>query len=370
MFIDPAKIKDVAAKLTFQGFTLHPYDALPEKLSGLKTAQLYYNPENTNVLLSEAIPPNIKTAKKAGDDIIVAMKCVKSDAEVANIKNAFIKEGVVMVKAIKWLEDSIGKVPLECDVVDILKTFRGEQEHYLCDSFSTISAYGANAAQAHYRPEDGGAEIKPDTFYLLDTGGQYLDGTTDTTRTLCLCEPTAEMKRDYTLVLKGNIALSRAIFPDKTLGMALDVLARQAIWEDGQNFGHGTGHGLGYCLSVHEGPQGISPRINKTGLVAGMLLSNEPALYKEGCYGIRTENILLVVENKKTSAGTFLAFETLTHCPIDTKAIDTTMLTDTECKWLNAYHSRTYDTLSPHLNEDERAWLKAKTEPISYTVVF
>ncbi|MCL2840103.1 MAG: aminopeptidase P family protein [Defluviitaleaceae bacterium] len=363
VFIDPTKIPDLYAKLTFQGFTMHGYDTLPAFLNELKTTQLYYNPTNTNVLLTEAIPQDIQISNNATQDIVRNLKCIKTEVEIANIRNAFVKEGVVLVKTIKWLEETIatGKPLIEGDVVRTLQKFRAEQAHYISDSFSTISAHGANAAQAHYNSGAEGSSIKPDNFYLLDTGGNYLDGTTDTSRTFALCEPTEEMKRDYTLVLKGVIALSRTIFPNKTLGIALDAIARQSMWENGLDYKHGTGHGIGYCLSVHEGPQGISSRSTTVGLEAGMLLSNEPGIYKEGHYGIRTENVILVVENQKTSAGTFLSFETLTHCPIDTRAIDVAMLTEIERDWLNNYHSRTYETLAPHLNDEEKTWLKTKT---------
>ncbi|MCL2215605.1 MAG: aminopeptidase P family protein [Defluviitaleaceae bacterium] len=361
IFIDPAKISGLSAKLAAQGFSFHAYDALPKFLITLSTLNLYYNPAKTNTLLAKAIPKNIKIAK--GDDILPAIKSVKSEAELANIKNAFVKEGVALVKTLKWLDECVAdsRPLVEGDVVRALQKFRREQAHYLCDAFPTISAYGENAAQAHYNSGETGAAIKPEGFLLIDTGGQYLDGTTDTTRTIALSEPTDEMKRDYTLVLKGHIALSRVIFPTGTLGSALDAIARVPLWEIGQNYNHGTGHGLGYCLSVHEGPQNISPRPNSVALLPGMLLSNEPALYKESRYGIRTENILLVTENQKTA---FLSFENLTHCPIDTKAIDSALLAETEREWINAYHRRTFETLSPYLDTGEKAWLEKATLPL------
>jgi Xaa-Pro aminopeptidase len=312
-------------------------------------------------LLEKSI--NNKEALKPEDEIIPLLKAVKTDVELANIKNAFIREGSVMVRMLRWL-DTVGvdsAVPsiTEGSVVRVIDNFRKYQPHYLCDSFSTIAAFGKNAASAHYHSGDIGTPLCGKGFLLIDTGGQYLDGTTDTTRTICLGELSDEMKRDYTLVLKGHIALARSVFLKGTTGTGLDILARFPILESGQNYRHGTGHGIGYCLGVHEGPHNISYRQNAVALVPGMLVTNEPAIYKEDCYGIRTENVLVVVEN-----GDFLSFETLTLCPIDTRAIVPEMLSDTERDWLNAYHKKVYETLSPHLAQPEREWLKEATLPI------
>ena len=368
IFIDPAKVADISAKLTFQGFTLHNYDALPDFLGTLVTDKLYYNSAKANVLLVESIPKNVKTSKKLVDDIIPLLKAVKSPVELANIKNAFLKESVVLVKMLKWINEALTGGNFlrykEGDVVRALTNFRKEQAHYLCDSFPTISAYGGNAAQAHYNSGSEGAPLHADGFLLVDTGGQYLDGTTDNTRTIALGRITDEMKRDFTLVLKGHIALSQAKFLKGTTGSGLDVLARVPLWEAGLNYKHGTGHGLGYCLSVHEGPHNIAPKHNVVELAPGMLISNEPAVYKEGRYGIRIENIIVVVESDKTPDGTFLAFETLTLCPIDLRAINTDLLTDTERDWLNNYHRRTYETLAPLLSSEECEWLKIATRAI------
>ena len=367
VFIDPAKAQSLVASGHFSNFTLHPYDALPKFLRTLKTQKLYYNPARTNVLLAEAVPKAADASKylKPHEDIIPLLKAVKTSDEISNIKNAFIKEGIVLVKMLKWLDDAtkVGQPLTEGDVVRILQSLRAKQPHYLCDSFDTIAAYGKNAALAHYSPSEQGVALAAQGFLLIDTGGQYLDGTTDTTRTVCLGEITDEMRRDFTLVLKGHIGLARAVFPSGTVGSSLDILARLPLWESGQNFRHGTGHGLGYCLSVHEGPQNIAPTWNAVALAPGMLLSNEPAIYKEN-YGIRTENILLVTEQMKTNDGTFFAFETLTHCPIDTRAVLPELLTQVERYWLNSYHTRTREVLSPHLTDAEREWLRCATETI------
>ncbi|MCL1883611.1 MAG: aminopeptidase P family protein [Defluviitaleaceae bacterium] len=351
VFVEPEKISDVS----LTDFTIHNYNALPEFLSKIKT-EIYFNANFTNVLLSESVMNATKSLKPA-EEFIPLLKAVKSPCELFNIRNAYIKEGVVLVKMLFWLDNAMrdGLAPTEGDVVRVLQNLRKEQEHYLCDSFTTISAYGENAALAHYSCGEVGAALRAEGFLLVDTGGQYLDGTTDTTRTVCLGEVSDEMKRDFTLILKGHIALARAVFPKGTTGTGLDTLARLPLWESEQNYNHGTGHGIGYCLSVHEGPHSISHHHNTIALAPGMLLTNEPAIYKEGRYGIRTENVLAV--KKKNPEGTFLSFENLTYCPIDTRAIIPEMLTEIERDWLADYHKKTYETLSPFLSSVEREWL-------------
>jgi Xaa-Pro aminopeptidase len=351
VFIDREKISAI------DGFIFHDYDALPNYLKNFSSQKIFYNPVKTNVLLAESIQ-NAGNLKPA-EEIVPLLKAVKSKTELANIKNAFVKEGVAMTKMLFWLDSAIKSERVtEGDVVRVMQKFRAEQELYLGDSFATIAAYGENAAQAHYSCGEVGATLALDGFLLIDTGGQYLDGTTDTTRTICLGEPTDEMKRDFTLVLKGHIALARAVFLKGTIGSALDILARLPLWESGQNFQHGTGHGIGYCLSVHEGPHNISQHYNAVPLSPGMLVTNEPALYKKS-YGIRTENVLVVCEKEKTPDGEFFSFENLTLCPIDTRAIDFDLLTDIEKNWLENYHARVLEVLSPYLNAQEREWLYA-----------
>jgi len=366
VFVDPKKVKSISSKLTSQGFTLKNYEDLPEFLGKLKTKNIHFNKKTTNVLLSESIPEEIIKITKEKHDIILNQKAIKSKIEIANIKNAYIKEGAVLVKMLVWLEKALksGQKLFEGDVTCKLKELRSEQEHYLFDSFDTISAYGSNAAIIHYNAGEKGDEIKPSGFLLVDTGGQYLDGTTDTTRTIPVGETTDEMKEYYTYVLKGLINLTRVRFPDNTRSNALDVFARKPLWDYYANYGHGTGHGIGYCLGVHEGPNSISPAVNETVPKPGMIYSNEPGFYKEGEYGIRLENTIMVVECCKNSFGSFLGFETLMLCPFDLDTIDLRDLTDMELVWLNDYHMVTYDRLSPFLNEDEKAWLKNATRRI------
>jgi len=360
VFIDPAKVTDISGKLSSQGFVIDSYEAVVDKLEALTDGNIYYNCNKTNVLLSEGAISGALERVNARD-IIAFLKGAKSEAELANIRDAYIKEGVAMTKLLKWLDDSIsaGKVLTEDDVAKKLQGFRKQQAYYLCDSFDTISAYGANAAQAHYSHKGTGATLEPKGFYLLDTGGQYLDGTTDTTRTVVLGQLNDEMKRDFTLVLKGHIALSCAVFLKGTTGRELDMLARQPILQSCQNYNHGTGHGIGYCLGVHEGPYGINQR-SDVALEPGMVFANEPGIYKQGRYGIRTENSIVVKELCQNDNGTFYNFETLTYCPYDTRAINVEMLTQQEKDFVNTYHAKVQTVLSPMLTEDEQAWLKAR----------
>ncbi|MCL1845984.1 MAG: aminopeptidase P family protein [Defluviitaleaceae bacterium] len=381
LFIDAEKIEG----LHLPEYEIHKYDALSQflknhSLKNSASKKIFFNPHTTSVLLSESIEAEFRGEFKPSEEIIPRLKAVKTPHELAQIKNAFIKEGVAMTKTLFWLENAMagkvaaGALVTEGDVVRVLQKFRAEQADYLCDSFDTVSAYGANAAEAHYTCGETGATLRPEGFLLLDTGGQYLDGTTDTTRTIPLGALTDDMRRDYTLVLKGHIALARAVFLKGTTGTQLDILARLPLWQTGQNYSHGTGHGIGFCLSVHEGPHNISTHHNAVALEPGMLLTNEPALYKAGRYGIRTENVLCVRAKramnpddmcrerrfapKPDSFLDFLEFEILTICPIDTRAILSELLNETEREWLETYNKTVRETLSPYLSDAERAWMQ------------
>ena len=369
LFIDPSKVQG----LSIDGFELHNYDALPDFLRNITPDMLgdgkfYFNPNRANVALSEAIPTAFPTNRNTADDIITLMKAVKSDEELANIRNAYKKEGVVWVRLLMWLEAILaapGELALcEGDITRKLKSLRAEQVDYLHDSFSTISAYAGNAASAHYNPGEDGADVKRDGFLLVDSGAQYLDGTTDTTRTLVVGPLTDEMKQDFTRVLQGHIAITTANFPAGTTGSQINILALMPLYKAGKLFRHGTGHGIGYVLGVHEGPHNISPVHNTVALKPGMLASNEPGMYKENEYGIRTENIICVKEIQTTEFGTFLGFESFTFVPIDTRAIDFALLTAQELQYLNDYHAATYEALAPRLNDAERAWLQKATQQI------
>ena len=276
-----------------------------------------------------------------------------------------VKDGVALTKFFMWLEENIENNINEVTVADKLIEFRSQQNNFKGASFGTICGYADHGAMNHYSatPESAYTLGKKEML-LIDSGAQYLEGTTDITRTMIFGEPTAQQKIDYTLVLKGNIALSKAIFPTNSRGSLLDVLSRKALWENGFNYGHGTGHGVGHFLCVHEGPQSIRLEENLTPLQIGMVLSNEPGLYRDGEYGIRIENLMIVQPAMSTQFGDFLKFEIVTVSPIDKNLIDVTLMTNEEISWLNNYHQVVFEKISPFLDEKETAWLKEKCEAI------
>ena len=285
---------------------------------------------------------------------------------MAGIRRAMIKDGVALTRFFKWLEENLktGKLT-EVSVDRKLYEFRSQQENFVGESFGTIAGFGPHGAIVHYSAtEESASTLKADNIFLLDSGGQYLDGTTDITRTVSLGTPTVQQKIDFTLVLKGHISLTTAVFPVGTRGSQLDVLARKAMWDLGLNYGHGTGHGVGHFLNVHEGPQSIRMEENPIVLQEGMYMSNEPGLYRTNKYGIRTENLVHIVPAMKTEFGQFLKFETVTLFPIDQVLIDVELLTDAEVDWLNAYHKKVYELIAPKLDGDEREWLSKKCAKI------
>jgi Xaa-Pro aminopeptidase len=297
---------------------------------------------------------------------VALMKAVKNETEQAGFRKAMERDGVALVKFLRWLE---GAVPAgnesEVSIDKKLYDFRAQQEDFKGISFDTIAGYKEHAAIVHYEatPETD-IPLKPEGLLLLDSGAQYLDGTTDITRTLALGPLTDEEKTDYTLVLKGHLQLQNAHFPAGTCGTQLDVLARSAMWKCGINYMHGTGHGIGHFLCVHEGPHQVRMNHVPTLLEPGMILTDEPGIYKAGRHGIRIENTLLIVPAQETEFGKFYKFEPLTLCPIDKKAITLEIMTDEELVWLNEYHQMVYDRLCPFLNEEENTWLKEATSPL------
>lgn len=285
---------------------------------------------------------------------------------MVGVRRAMIKDGVALTRFFKWLEENLktGKLT-EVSVDRKLYEFRSQQENFVGESFGTIAGFGPHGAIVHYSAtEESASTLKADNIFLLDSGGQYLDGTTDITRTVSLGTPTVQQKIDFTLVLKGHISLTTAVFPVGTRGSQLDVLARKAMWDLGLNYGHGTGHGVGHFLNVHEGPQSIRAEENPIVLQEGMYMSNEPGLYRTNKYGIRTENLVHIVPAMKTEFGQFLKFETVTLFPIDQVLIDVELLTDAEVDWLNAYHEKVYQLIVPKLDGDEREWLSKKCAKI------
>lgn len=278
-----------------------------------------------------------------------------------------------MTKFYFWLEKMLkaGEKVTELSAAAKLTALRSEQPQYVMDSFASISSYGPHGAVVHYSPTpETDTELKTDSLYLLDSGAQYLDGTTDITRTIALCdEPSEQMKKDFTRALKGTIGIAKCKFPAGIQGCLIDAFARKALWDAGINYLHGTCHGIGHCLNVHEGPQSIRMEENPVILEPGMVMSDEPAIYRPGEYGIRTENMILIREDSETEFGKFLGFETLTLCYIDTKLVIPSMLSVREHAWLNKYHQMVYDLVSPHLTEEEKAWLKEKRQKFNQQTI-
>lgn len=364
-FISPEKVTpEVKDYLNQNRITLRDYRETEAYLSTLEYPDILINPGKTNYSIYSAINPDCKIVR--GEAPVALLKAIRNEQEIAGIHEAMRKDGVALVKFLKWLEEAVpGGKETELTIDKKLHEFRAEQDLYMGESFDTIAGYKEHGAIVHYSatPESDVA-LQPEGFLLLDSGAQYLDGTTDITRTIALGELTEEEKTDYTLILKGHIALAMAVFPEGTRGAQLDVLARMPLWQHRMNFLHGTGHGVGHFLSVHEGPQSIRMNENPVVLQPGMVTSNEPGVYKAGSHGIRTENLTLVRKAGEGMFGNYLEFETITLCPICTKGIIKEMLSKEELQWLNDYHQKVYDRLSPFLNEEETAWLKEATKEI------
>lgn len=362
-FVEEKKIPgNLASEFDRLGIIMLPY----EEVEGLESfiiegSSILINPATTSVALCNLIPDKLKIIEDIS--IPTRMKAVKNKTEIVNIGKVMIKDGVALTKFFYWIENDLGVVPMtEVSLAGRLHEFRMHQEGFLSPSFSTITALNEHAALPHYEPtSETDSIIGESGIFLVDSGGQYLGGTTDITRTISIGPSTAQQKKDFTLVLKGHIALALAKFPAGTKGYQLDLLARKALWENGLNYGHGTGHGVGYCLNVHEGPQNISPADVKINIEPGMLVSNEPAIYREGEYGIRTENLILCYEDEETEFGQFLKFDTVSLCYIDKNLIDKSLLDHNEINWLNNYHTDVYDKISSYLTADERKWLREKT---------
>ena len=364
-FISPEKVtKEVNEYLKEQHVKLKNYDEVETYLNTFTGRNILIDPKKTNFAIYSAINPKCNIIR--GESPVALLKAIRNEQEIAGIHAAMQRDGVALVKFLKWLEEAVpsGK-ETELSVDRKLHEFRAAQPLYIGESFDTIAGYKEHGAIVHYSatPESD-VPLQPKGFLLLDSGAQYLDGTTDITRTIALGELTEEEKTDYTLILKGHIALAMAKFPVGTRGAQLDVLARMPIWKYGMNFLHGTGHGVGHFLSVHEGPQSIRMNENPVVLQPGMVTSNEPGVYKAGSHGIRTENLTLVCKDKEGMFGDYLKFETITLCPICKKGIVKEMLTNEEIEWLNNYHQIVYEKLSPNLNEEEKVWLQEVTASI------
>lgn len=358
-FVQPQKVTpELTEYFNVNGISVHPYEEIGDYLNSFNAHSILMNPAKTNYAIYSAIRPGCLIINGASP--VALLKAIRNKQEIAGIHAAIQRDGVALVKFLKWLDEAVpaGK-ETEISVDKKLHTFRAAQPLYMGESFDTIAGYKEHGAIVHYEatPETD-VTLKSEGFLLLDSGAQYLDGTTDITRTIALGPLTEEEKTDYTLILKGHIALAMAVFPEGTRGAQLDVLARMPIWKERMNYLHGTGHGVGHFLNVHEGPQSIRMNENPVALQPGMVTSNEPGVYKAGSHGIRTENLVLTVPAGEGMFGKYLKFETLTLCPICRKGIIKELLTAEEIGWLNDYHRTVYEKLSPDLNNDEREWLK------------
>jgi len=366
LFISPEKLtQEVSEYLSQEGVAVAGYEDI--------TGYIRRIPSGTKVLVT---PPkiNYRLYNLLSEKCIIKettvhpadlLKGIKNATEIAGMRNAMKKDGVALVKFLIDFEKTLAsnETITELDIEEKLRIYRSKQEYYFGESFETIAGYGAHGAIVHYAatPESN-IPILSDGILLIDSGAQYFDGTTDITRTISTGQVSDAVKRNYTNVLKGHIQLASVVFPKGTVGMQLDILARHALWKAGQNFLHGTGHGIGSFLNVHEGPQSIRMNYNPVPLEPGMITSNEPGLYLAGEYGFRIENLLLTTHAKRTDFGDFYAFETLTLCPIDTRLIDFSLLSPEETDWLNAYHQNVYDQLSPLLSKEEAEWLKERCD--------
>lgn len=363
LYILPEKITpEIKQYLNDNQIEVKPYQAIEADLHHYTGKGIQLTP-GTNYALYQAASHNQIIRHESP---VLYMKAIKNGTEIQGFHHAMIKDGIAMVKFLFWLKNTVkNSQETELSIDRKLYNLRAEQKDFKGISFDTIAGYQAHGAIVHYEAtEETNATLHPEGLLLLDSGAQYLDGTTDITRTIVLGPVTKEQKTDFTLVLKGFIELSMAEFPYGTCGTQLDVLARQFMWKFGINYGHGTGHGVGHFLNVHEGPHQFRMNHMPALLLPGMTITNEPGIYKAGKHGVRTENTMLIVKSKETEFGAFYKFEPLTLCPIDKEAILPDMLSYEEKQWLNNYHSLVYDRLNASLNTDEQAWLKEATSPI------
>ena len=369
LYINKVKLSpEVEAYLKAEGIGIAPYDEISKGLKDYFEYNILLDPNEVNYALYKSAVRKIVEEESP----VKRMKTVKNEREISGFRSAMLKDGIAMVKFLKWIDEwkehsaMAGDQQTEISISERLEALRAEQPLYKGLSFDTIAGYQAHGAIVHYEatPETD-ILLKPEGFLLLDSGAQYLDGTTDITRTIALGPLTEEQKRVYTLVLKGHIQIELCKFPSGASGTQLDILAREALWREGLNYLHGTGHGVGSFLNVHEGPHQLRMEWKPAPLVAGMTLTDEPGIYLAGKFGVRIENTLLITPYKETEFGRFLQFEPLTLCPIDKSPIIADMLLPEELSWLNAYHQHVFDTLSPHLSPAESDWLRIACAPLS-----
>ena len=369
LYVNQKKLTpEVMAYLKTEGVMVDSYENVTKGLNDYFEYNILLDPDEVNYALYKTVVRE----RVEEESPVKRMKTVKNETEIVGFRNAMLRDGIAMVKFLKWLSAYVGKPEIgqltEITIDQRLTAFRAEQPLFRGISFDTIAGYGAHGAIVHYEvtPETD-IPLKPEGLLLLDSGAQYLDGTTDITRTIALGPLTDEEKRAYTLVLKGHIQIELCKFPSGASGTQIDILARKDMWREGLNYLHGTGHGVGTYLNVHEGPHQFRMEWKPAPLVAGMTITDEPGIYLEGKFGVRIENTLLMIPYRETAFGKFLQFESLTLCPIDKTPIVRSMLLPEEIDWLNAYHQHVFDTLSPHLDDDETVWLREACAPIAPT---
>lgn len=365
LFVKPEKVDSkVKEYLAEEGISVLPYSETEVFLASL--------PADVKVLVDKArtsagIVGVLGKRCVKGTSVAAVDKACKNSVQLDGVRAAMQRDGVAMVKSLCEIQTRVayGDTLTEMDVAEILRRHRSASPLFFDESFGTIAGYEGHGAIVHYEAdENSNVELHPKGLLLIDSGAQYLDGTTDITRTICLGTPTENEKRDFTLVMKGHIALGTAVFPEGTVGAQLDALARQFLWKEGLSYLHGTGHGVGHFLNVHEGPQSVRLNYVPSPLMPGMITSNEPGLYRENVHGIRCENLVLTVDAMTTEFGRFFRFETLTLCPFDLQLFDTSIMSPQEIEWVNEYHARVRRELSPALEGKELEWLLKNTEPL------
>ncbi|MGF6938772.1 Xaa-Pro aminopeptidase [Paraburkholderia sp. UCT70] len=369
LFIADGKVSPALAEvLARDGISVEPYAKTADALAALPAGStLLIDPRRITYGSLQAVPSSVKVVEAVNPSTF--LKSCKTAADAAHVRETMEQDGAALAEFFAWFESALGRERItELTIDERLTAARARRPGFVSLSFATIAGFNANGAMPHYRAtEESHAVIEGNGLLLIDSGGQYLSGTTDITRVVPVGTPSSEQRRDFTVVLKGMIALSRAQFPRGIRSPMLDAIARAPIWQAGADYGHGTGHGVGYFLNVHEGPQVIShyaPAEPWTAMEEGMITSNEPGLYRPGKWGVRIENLVLNVAAEKTEFGDFLRFETLTLCPIDARCIELSLLRDDERAWLNAYHETVRARLAPHVSGDAKAWLEQRTQPI------
>lgn len=366
LFINPDKLTE-AEKVTLlkSGVEVLPYEEIERALTQLPAStSIFIDPKRNCYAYAKLVPSSVKIIKETNPS--TSLKAVKNETEIANTREAMLKDGVALTRFLKWVEETIGKTRItELSAAAQLREYRAAQDGFIGDSFTTISAFRAHGALPHYSPSaESDAEVIPESLFLVDSGGQYFYGTTDITRTIPMGITTEQEETDYTLVLKGMIDGCKAKFPKGTCGYQIDAITRKPLWDHAINYGHGTGHGVGYFLNVHEGPQVFNPTNTPVAIELGMITSIEPGVYRPGRHGIRIENLVQTIAVEVNEFNEFYGFETLTIAPINTTIVKKELLEQSQIDWLNSYHAEVFEKLSPRLTQEESNWLKEATKAI------